>query len=125
MTRPTLLRALFWTCVLGVLVLALAPRPPLPLTTGWDKGNHCLAFFVMTVLGRGAYPKDWKALAGGLVVYGVVIELLQMLTPNRSAEFVDVIADSVGIVAAFAIMTIVHRGTERYRAKARRDAVSI
>lgn len=48
--RPVLLSA-FWIAAIAIGVLALLPATlPLP-STGWDKANHALAFFVLGVLG--------------------------------------------------------------------------
>jgi VanZ family protein len=91
-----------WAFAVGlVLVMTLAllpPQVPMP-TTGWDKANHALAFAVLAVLGRAAYPRHTTVVLIGLLAYGGLIELLQGLTPHRMAEWLDVGADSVGLVA--------------------------
>jgi len=99
----------FWLCVLAVLVLALLPaRTPLP-STGWDKTNHALAFFVMAVLGRWAYPRAMAALLCGLFAYGGLIELLQSFTPDRSSEWGDWLADCVGLALAWCALWLAGR----------------
>lgn len=100
---PRRWRLLFWPCLIAVLVLALLPpTQPLP-TTGWDKANHVLAFLVLGWLGRRAYARQrtWVVLA--LVGYGVLIELLQGMTSYRDADPMDVLADSIGLLAAMAL----------------------
>ena len=87
----------FFACALAVLVLALMPAPPVMVTTGWDKSNHLLAFGVMTLLGCKAFPQRCVPLLLGLLAYGALIEILQSYTPNRSAEWVDLLADCFGI----------------------------
>lgn len=87
----------FVVCAVAVLVLALMPAPPSVITTGWDKSNHLLAFGAMTWLGCKAFPQRIAPLLLGLLAYGVLIEILQSFTPNRSAEWVDLLADCFGI----------------------------
>ena len=49
-------RLAFGGCMLVVMALSLMPAEvPMP-STGWDKSDHLLAFFVMTLLGGVAYP---------------------------------------------------------------------
>jgi len=91
-------RLAFGICVVVVLVLALMPKDMVMPSTGWDKSNHLLAFFVLALLGLHAYPGRAMAVLAGLLTYGVLIEVLQSFTPNRSADWQDVVADSVGLV---------------------------
>ena len=96
-------RSLFWLCCASVLALALLPPVSADImpSTGWDKSNHALAFAVMAVLGFRAYPdRVWWVLAG-LLAYGLGLEVAQSLTPTRQAEWVDVLADMVGLVLAW------------------------
>ena len=39
-------------------------------------------------------------------VYGVIIELIQSRVPNRTAEFMDFVADVLGALAAYIIVVI-------------------
>ncbi|MBG6076385.1 VanZ family protein [Polaromonas sp. CG_9.11] len=90
-------RLSFGICVLAVLVLALMPMDvPVP-NTGWDKSNHLLAFSVMALLGRRAYPGRTLTVLAGLLAYGALIEVLQSFTPSRSADWHDLVADAVGL----------------------------
>ena len=90
-------RLAFGICVMAVLVLALMPTDvPMP-STGWDKSNHLLAFSVMALLGRRAWLGRTMALLAGLLAYGALIEVLQSFTPNRSADWRDLVADAVGL----------------------------
>src|SRR5690606_16280335 len=56
-------RLAFAVCLLAVLTLALLPDPDPRLSTGWDKGNHLLAFAVLTFLGCAAFPGRWLPVA--------------------------------------------------------------
>ncbi|VCU71660.1 VanZ like family protein [Pigmentiphaga humi] len=99
-------KLLFWAALLGTLALSLASTSvPLP-TTGWDKTNHLLAFSVLTVLVRFAYPgRAWPYLLG-LLGYGALIEILQSFTRYRSADWTDIAADAVGILLGWGITLI-------------------
>lgn len=87
----------FWGCAVVVLALALSPAPPRAFDTGWDKTNHLLAFVVLTLLGRRAYPAHLVAMLAGLLLYGGVIEILQSFVPTRFAEWMDLLTDAAGI----------------------------
>jgi VanZ family protein len=103
MTYQQLWRGTFWACALAILVLSLMPPVPQMPTTGWDKSNHMLGFAVLMLLGRWAYPGCTVFLVTGLLAYGVLIELLQSLTPTRFAEWGDLLADGLGLFAGWAL----------------------
>jgi VanZ family protein len=91
----------FYLALIGITVLALIPAHDVPASTGWDKADHWLAFFTLSLLGAHAYPQQpfWRRLAIVLVLYGIGIELAQWCTPDRDADWHDVVADSIGIAA--------------------------
>ena len=84
------------------LVLALAPLPiAIPVVEG-DKLAHFVAFAYLAVWFLGIFEiRLGIAVAAGLAGYGVLIELLQSLTPYRSADVYDVVADVIGIGAGW------------------------
>ena len=94
----------FISCALAVLVLALVPSPPPMITTGWDKSNHLLALGVMAWLGCKAFPQRLTIVLPGLLAYGVLIEIMQSFTPNRSAEWLDLFADCLGILLGWMLI---------------------
>jgi VanZ family protein len=80
--------------------LALAPHPPHVGDTGWDKLNHFLAFGTLTALSIACAHKPmwrWCGLPLMWLAYGGLIEILQSFEPTRSAEWGDLLADSIGI----------------------------
>lgn len=95
--------------MLGVVVLALVPAPPKELTTGWDKSNHLLAFAVMAWLGCKAFPNRLVYVMFGLLANGAVIEVLQSFTPTRFADWLDLLADGLGIVLGGALIAMGNR----------------
>lgn len=99
----------FVTCVAAVLALAMMPAPPPSLSTGWDKSNHLLAFSTLTWLALHAFPQRLKSVLLGLLTYGALIEILQSFTPTRSAEWLDLCADAVGILLGWGLIKLWQR----------------
>lgn len=99
-------RFAFWACMFVVMVLALMPSVPHMPTTGWDKSNHLLAFTVLTLLGCWAYPGRTMAMLLGLLACGGLIEALQSLTPDRFAEWQDLLADGLGLLLGWGLATM-------------------
>lgn len=95
-------RIAFVGLVLALLVItafSLMPSQEVPAGFGWDKLNHWAAFFILTFLAGHAYPQQqfWK-IASMLLLYGIGIEVAQYFTRYRSADILDVLADSIGIL---------------------------
>lgn len=122
---------------IGVGVIALngaalaglgTPTDPLALETylGRDKIEHLSAFLAVTAL---AVPALGRWFSPGLTLLpmlalGLVIEIAQAYAPGHTADFADFVADEVGIVAGWAIGTLV---LDRVRARLGahpRDAVT-
>jgi VanZ like family len=99
----------FWVCALAVLVLSLMPIVSHMPSTGWDKSNHMLAFAVLIVLGLSGYPGRMVLLLLGLLAYGGLIEVLQSLTPDRFAEWADLLADALGLIVGAGLGSMLRR----------------
>lgn len=89
-----------------MLVLALLPSD-LSISTGWDKGDHVFAFSVLAVLGIRSYPAFIVPVVVGLFLYGGLIEVLQAVLPWRHAEWLDILADSVGVLIGWGVERLV------------------
>jgi VanZ family protein len=92
--------AAFWLAVLAGIVVSLmpAPRLPDPWFPAADKLQHAAAYALLYLLGHQAGYRSPRALASGLFALGVAIELAQgAFTATRSAEWLDGLADAVGI----------------------------
>lgn len=92
----------WWRAVLALLLalitwLALTPAPPPEAGLLWDKLNHFAAFASLAVAGFMGFQRRWVPVGLGLLAYGGLIEVLQSFTPNRAAEWVDLLADGIGI----------------------------
>ena len=97
MSRVRIWAVVFWCCLAGVLVLSLMPAGVRLPDTGWDKSNHLLGFWALACTGLMAYPKRPAILLTGLLAYGGMIEVLQSFTPDRMAEWADLLADALGL----------------------------
>ena len=104
-----------------VIFLSLTPAPPKPLTLDHsDKLAHLLAYgwlmlwFCQLYVGAA---RRW-ALAIGLIALGVGLEFLQTLTPTRSYDVLDMLANSTGVLlgALLAATPLAHalRRVENY-----------
>ena len=91
--------------------LSLTSTPPLiPGVLGWDKLLHVLAYALLTILVAQFLclcTDVWKAAfyAGcSAILYGGLMELLQLLVQTgRTAEWWDLVADAVGVLAGCVI----------------------
>ena len=99
-------RLAFLGCLMAVLVLSLVPPGPDMPTTGWDKTNHLFGFVVLTLLGCWSYPGRYRAVLPALLAFGGLIECLQSLTPYRSAEWGDLLADGIGILLGWLLLAL-------------------
>ena len=89
----------FYIALLAISWLALAPQDEVFVSTGWDKANHLLAFFVLCGLLDLSY-RDlslWRWKLPLLFVYGLSLELLQGVLPERSMSLLDLLADALGL----------------------------
>lgn len=67
-----------------------------------DKLIHTAVFFALALIGTiGRFER--RLIVGILVIHGSLIEILQGLNPNRSADIHDFFADVLGITLAMAI----------------------
>ncbi len=100
-----------WQLLLCVLIavvsyLAITPTPPLATDLGWDKLNHLAAFAALTFTGCLGFPGARRVMWGvlpGMLVLGGLIEVVQYFVPGRSSEWLDLVADALGIALGAAL----------------------
>jgi VanZ family protein len=104
-------RYLFFISLPVIALMAVLPPQELAVSTGWDKSNHALAFFLLLALLDLGYPTASmsRRKIPGLLLYGVFLELLQSFYPDRFASLLDVLADAVGLVCYLVIRPILIR----------------
>lgn len=92
-------RVMLLIAVVSILWLALTPNPP---RAGFDldKVNHIVAFFVLAGLMEYAFPNlgAWAVKLLPLVAFGLAIEMLQFWIGYRYFEWMDLVADGVGLL---------------------------
>ena len=100
---PRPIRLLAYAVATAILLyMCLAPSEGLPKVRLWDKEEHAVSWFVLTALGLILAPRRPRAIALYTFGFGVFVEVLQGLMGfGRDADWHDVAADSIGIVAAF------------------------
>ena len=88
----------FFIAVIAIFTLAVIPDGR--IGTGWDKANHFIAFFTLSLLLNRASSTIHARVRNmlSLVAFGTLIEIVQAFLSYRSADYHDVIADSVGIL---------------------------
>jgi VanZ family protein len=100
--------ALLVIVLAGALMPAIWLWPDRVRIVSWfnhlDKWAHFLAFAFLAVWFAGQYRRRsyWRV-AAGLVGFGILIELCQRLVGYRSAEWLDIGADVVGVVLGLLI----------------------
>jgi VanZ family protein len=94
----TIWRRFGWLGVILALVLSLTP-PLLNESSGhMDKLVHMMSYAVMMFWwAQLVIRQRWK-LALAVVLFGIVIELLQGLTPARQPDVLDALANSCGVL---------------------------
>ena len=104
------MKILFWIALVGSYIAAILPQEIAP-TLGplSDKWTHFLAFSVLTLLLRLSYRIKVIWTVAAMLFYAVFIEVSQYFTPNRCTEFLDVVADAIGI----AIGLLLYAGLRR------------
>ncbi len=99
-----LVRSGRWLKICGVAVIAalafaaLCPANWLPRTGHWEI-EHFLAFFVATSIVCFAWPRPYLV-GGTLMTVGALLEALQLLTPDRTANFWGAFFSAAGAFVA-------------------------
>lgn len=108
--RPLRLGIYALACVI-LLYLTLAPGKDVPgVGLIWDKAEHAIAWAVLTGAGLLLSTRRRWAIGVFAFVFGAAIEVLQAILPfGRDGDWHDLAADTVGIVAAYAVWLVWRR----------------
>ena len=105
-------RALSVVLLLLVLVAALLPSlwilDDIDDLLSWfedsDKLLHALTFVALSIWFAGLFEKGaWWRVAAGLMLFGLLVEFLQLQLSHRTADWRDVAANTTGIIAGLAL----------------------
>lgn len=93
-----------WRAVLAAGAVAMLPLALMPFEikekggfVHGDKVAHVIAFACLAYAAACGWPDRTRTIVLSLGVYGLAIELLQTLTPLRSASMTDLVADLIGV----------------------------
>jgi VanZ family protein len=96
--------ALYAAAVCVLLYLCLAPTDSLPQPGIGDKWEHAVAWFVLAALGLLLSPRRPRAIAAFSLALALGIEFLQAsMGFGRHGDWRDLVADALGVAAAFAL----------------------
>ena len=94
-----------WCLVIAVIILSLGPPPPplVPTIDYGDKLGHVLAYFVLMGWFAQIYHKPRERLFYliGFLLLGGGLEILQALGGTREGEWLDMLANSIGVLLAW------------------------
>src|SRR5690606_41465677 len=89
----------FWLALLVLLVMALKTSPNNQFYQGADKLYHWIGFATLTFTAHLAFPRVKLVLLLICILIGATsIELLQALSPSRSASLCDMSLYNVGVL---------------------------
>ena len=95
-----------------VVVVALGPADWAPRTPlGWQF-DHFAGYFAITALVCFAWPRPF-VVGGALMTFAVLLEGLQVFTPDRSSNLVAVFCSIGGVLAAALLAELFIRARRR------------
>ncbi len=93
-----------WLLVALVAYLSLVPDPPTIDVAGSDKVAHVLAYGTLMLWFLQLYPIHRRPIiVVGLIALGILLEFLQGLTAARSSEYIDMVANTGGVMLGWVL----------------------
>lgn len=106
--RRILRTAPFWLALLALMVMALKTSPNNQIYYGADKLYHWFGFAVLTFTAHLAYPRiKLSSLLIWTLIGATSIELLQALSPSRTASLADMTVNLVGVLTGLGATQLV------------------
>jgi len=108
-SRILIMRFVFFGAVLFAVIMASLPQPPQIPGQPSDKVQHVIAFAVLTLLARLAYPATnrWRLFVS-LAAFGALIEAVQAIPVlHRDPSLLDWLADCGAVAITMGLMAFV------------------
>lgn len=71
----------------------------------WDKAAHFVCFaFITALLWRGTAGRAPYVVLASVLAFSLLDELLQLVTPPRKAELLDLVADAAAAIAVAGVL---------------------
>jgi VanZ family protein len=93
--------------LLVITILSLWPLDELPSIPGTDKTHHLIAYAILMLPTALRKPDRWILFGLFFIAYSGAIELLQPYV-NRYGEWLDMLANTAGVVCGLIIAEIVN-----------------
>lgn len=97
-------RVTAWLLLAAVVIMSLIPGPPSPPVLTWDKSQHALAWGLLAwwflQAWEGRRPFGWCLF---LLAVAATVELLQGTTGYRTSDWLDMLANAVGVAIGFSL----------------------
>lgn len=94
--------------LVAVTALSLWPLQHLPSVPGTDKTQHLIAYAALMFPVAMRKPDNWLMLAILIIAYSGGIELIQPYV-NRYAEWLDLAANSIGVISGVVAAELMKR----------------
>ena len=102
-----------WMLVASIIVASVVPdvRVAMMSTGITDKIVHAISYFVLMLWFSGLYLRRHQLLvAAGVIILGMLLEMIQWRLPYRMFDSVDLLANLIGVVAGYVIAMLLSAG---------------
>nr|WP_319495558.1 VanZ family protein [uncultured Desulfobacter sp.] len=100
-------KALTLLILTAITLLSLLPVAVLPPAPGTDKTHHFIAYAMLMLPVALRKPANWILFGVFFILYSAAIELIQPFV-NRYGEWLDLFANSVGIICGVIIAWLIN-----------------
>ncbi len=105
--QQLLLRGIFYTWTAAIWVGSLIPMSG-PAVQNGDKIQHFIGYGILALLAQLIWRQPLKVWLGASLM-GVAVEFAQAMTPYRSFDTHDMLANSLGAIAGLALALLWQR----------------